>query len=167
MRICRIAGNNNGKLQLRNLKYSSSAQDIVRVIGAAPGSSTTRQITSAICGGLRGSVGWDLNEFKGFHKITQQSGSGRQIAIDARNQNDGICLEVELSNQTVFSHDLLKLETAFLNGYCKLGVVVVLTARARFKISSHTISYLTFSKARHWLQIYSHLRVPILIIGIE
>lgn len=167
MRIYRIAGNTSGKLLFRQSKNLNSTGDIVRAIALVANSKTTSAITSSISKSLRNSPGWDSNEFQAFHNITQQGGSGRKIAIDARHQADGVCLEIELSNQTAFSHDLLKLETAFLNGHCKVGVVLVLTTRARANISGHCVSYLTFSKARHWLRIYSHLRAPIVIIGIE
>ncbi|WP_165396877.1 BglII/BstYI family type II restriction endonuclease [Sphaerotilus mobilis] len=166
MKIRRVASNTLGKSFLKMASRLACSKDIENAINSATLPASTKNITSSITNSLRSSQGWDRREFKNFYSIKKMAGAGRQIGIDARHAIDGACVEIELSNQTTFSHDLLKLETAHLNGHCKFGVVIVLTDKTRDAISGHCVSYLTFSKALHWLRIYSHLRVPIVIVGI-
>lgn len=169
MKIKKIGGNSQGAAWWGQVPMHTPAKDIAKAIQLtiAKSGTTTSEITSQLTKHLRTTAGWDSTEFKQFHSVQQPSGSGRQIAIDARFKAENVCVEIELSNQTAFSHDLLKIQTANIHKVCDVGVVIALTNSERLKLSKSSTSYLTFEKAAYWLQIYSHLNFPIVLLGIE
>lgn len=113
--------------------------------------------------------GWRPNELP-FTAI-QPPGRGRRRAIDYHHVPSNWAVELELANQTTYSHDLLKLETAFRSGLIAAGVVLTMTARARAQVRwtiANNNSYLTYETAAIWLEIFRPaLTVPLVLLGID
>ena len=79
---------------------------------AAQACPTQQAFTTGLTPSLRRtSDGWSATEFR--YTAIQPTGGGRPRALDFFHVPSKVALELELSNQTCFSHDLLKLEVAF------------------------------------------------------
>lgn len=113
--------------------------------------------------------GWRASELP--YTPIQPQGRGRPRAIDFFHDVERTAIELELSNQTCFSHDLLKLETAFRHGYIMSAAIITIHDSAAHSLNwrrKGNNSYLTFETASTFLAVFAPaLSVPILLRGLE
>jgi hypothetical protein len=124
--------------------------------------------TESLGRALRDSTqGWRARELQ-FTQV-QHEAAGRPRAIDYFHAPSRVAIELELGNQTVFSHDLLKLEIAFRNGLIGTGVILAPTAATRESLNwNPRNSYLTHENAGTFLHIFGPaLTVPLVVLGLE
>ena len=113
-----------------------------------------------------GADGWAAAELR--YTPHQPVGRGRPRAIDFHHPQSGVGLELELSLQTVYAHDLLKLETAFANGLIQVGVVLTASKRYQEHQGFQLNPYLSFEHAAEMLRVYGPaFDAPIVILGFE
>ncbi|MFG6439949.1 BglII/BstYI family type II restriction endonuclease [Roseateles sp. LKC17W] len=165
MKIKNFVGNKSGLACLQQPKFEAGLIDITSACSIGASIGKTGDITKSITKTLRSLAGWNKTEWKDFHPFVQSLGNKKSFAIDAFHPGSGIAVEVELSNQTAFSHDLMKLDAAYKFNKCSLGVAVALSDSLRMSLSGKTVGYLTFGKACTWLQVVGEtISVPLLVV---
>jgi len=144
---------------------------VMSLIGAAlanANTSTQKAFTKGITGLLRDSAqGWSQSETQYTH--IQPPGQGRPRAIDFFHAPSRTGVELELGNQTCFTHDLLKLEVAFRSNRIARGVILTVsdgTARHCCWTRANNNSYLCYETACVFLDIFGNaLSVPLCLVG--
>ena len=137
---------------------------------AARTNTNQKEFTSALTSSLRvGAHGWSATEFK--YTSIQPTGRGHPRAIDFFHIPSKTGIELELSNQTCFSHDLLKMEVAFREGLINAGVILTVASNAARQLGwkgGSNKAYLNFESADTFLGIFAPaITVPVVLLGFE
>lgn len=133
-----------------------------------PTAPTQKQFTRALTASLRDvASGWQATELR--YASQQTVGRGRRGAIDYFHVKEGVGVEMELGNQTVFTHDLLKLELAFKTERIAAGIILTASASARKSMDwNRGNCYLTLESASRFLPVFGPaLTVPLVVFGFE
>lgn len=167
MKILPLAHEVNGGIALLS---ASPVLNLLTSALAAQSAPTQKAFTSGLTPSLRRTPnGWSATELR--YTAIQPTGRGRPRALDFFHTPSRVALELELSNQTCFSHDLLKLEVAFRSSLISCGAIMTVTraaARALKWKHSGNNSYLTYEGAEEFLRIFGPvLTVPIALLGLE
>lgn len=93
---------------------------------------------------------------------------GRRRTNDFQHAPERISIELELGNQTCYSHDLLKLDSAYRNEFARAGVVVVLSVALANAYGWRLPNcYLSDIYAKEMLGVFGpSLRVPLVVLAI-
>lgn len=132
---------------------------------AQTGTPSQKQFKSILSPSLRLTCnGWSPKEFP-FSSQTQVL--GRPRAIDYFHQTSKTGIELELSNQTVLSHDLIKLEVAYRERRVALGVILTVSTATRKSLAWKCDNwYLTFESSQVWVNTLAKaLTVPIVVLA--
>ena len=106
---------------------------------------------------------WDFTPFR-------LQGSGRRAGIDLFHEHLRFAVEVELSNQTAMSHDLLKLMTCQRNGKCDGGMIITIERSVRnvFGFGTRSSASLHYETAHRWCDIFEKsLSFPFSLVALE
>jgi len=112
--------------------------------------------------------GWQ-KEYQGYTSYRLPT-PGRPSGIDLYHAASRVGIELEFANQTVFSHDLLKLMTLHHNGQADLCVLVTLGNAGRANLGYTTRNcYLTHQTAVRYLRRFQGAlgTMPFVLLGFE
>lgn len=148
---------------------ATEAHDLLNgALGIPSAPLTQKEFTRTLTSALRNQAdGWQKKELR--YTSLQPLGRGRRRAIDFFHIKSRAAIELELGNQTVFSHDLLKLELAYRNKLIDVAVVLSATAAARHHLKwNRGKYYLTSENGEAFLRIFEPaLTVPLVVLGFD
>lgn len=166
MKILPVTSHTPGAdLQLQKSRF---LLEVTSAVSHVEGSSIEQEsLTRTLTEAFRTPPNWSPREYP-FTAI-QPEGAGRRRALDFFYVPDRIGVELELGNQTVLSHDFLKLQTAFHEGRIALGVVMTWTLETRkaFSGAKARNCYLTYETAVQHFEIHrSGFNFPLALVAL-
>lgn len=168
MRLVHQQDINGGLAALNAPPNMHALQTLVNAAAGLHAATGNAAVTDHFTAAARGAGGWQ-KEFQAYTPYVLPAG-GRPSGIDLYHAASRIGIELEFSNQTAMSHDLLKLITLHRNGHADLCLLVTLgdAARANLGYNANN-SYLTFQTAHRYLQRFQGAlgQMPFVLLGFE